>query len=52
MHPNRLINLLLEGPRMAQECYEAATVKIPEKFLPQPASPAAVSHDAAIHGNV
>lgn len=51
VHPNRPINLLLEGPRRAQECYEAAIVKILQKFLPRPASPAAVSHDAATQGD-
>jgi len=52
VHPNRPIKLLLEGPGRAQECYKAAIVKILEKFLPQRASPAAVSHDAATQGDV
>lgn len=51
VHPNRSINLLLEGPGRAQERYEAAIVKILEKSPPQPASSAAVSHDAATQGD-
>lgn len=51
VHPNCPVNLLLEGPGRAQECYKAAIVKIIEKFLRQPASPAAVSHDAATRGD-
>lgn len=49
VHP---VNLLLEGPGRAREHYDAARVKILEKFLAQAASPAAVSHTAAPRGAV
>lgn len=52
VHPNHPIKLLHEGQGRAQECYKAVIVKILEKYLPQTASSAAVSHNAAPQGDV